>query len=97
MKSVSVNLRTWGDFACFTAPEMRVERVSYPVMTPSAARGILEAIFWKPEIAYERDRIGVLKENPFLSVRRNEIQGTITVKGKDGVSAWMKPLPKVPP
>ena len=44
-----VEVRVWGDLACFTRPEMKVERVSYDVMTPSAARGILEAIFWKPE------------------------------------------------
>lgn len=97
MKSVLINLRTWGDFACFTAPELRVERVSYPMMTPSAARGILEAIFWKPEIVYEVDRIAVLKEIRFLSVRRNEIQGTITVRGKEGVSAWMKDPSKFSP
>ena len=47
-------VKLWGDFACFTRPEMKVERVSYPVMTPSAARGALEAIFWKPEIALAR-------------------------------------------
>jgi CRISPR-associated protein Cas5d len=97
IKSVSINLRTWGDFACFTAPEMRVERVSYPVMTPSAARGILEAIFWKPEFIYEVNSISVLKEIRFLSVRRNEIQGTVTVRGKDGVSAWMKDPSKYSP
>jgi CRISPR-associated protein Cas5d len=45
-----VTVRVWGDFACFTRPEMKVERVSYPVMTPSAARGILEAIFWEPQM-----------------------------------------------
>ena len=45
-----LEVKLWGDYACFTRPEMKVERVSYPVMTPSAARGILEAIFWKPEM-----------------------------------------------
>jgi CRISPR-associated Cas5-like protein len=47
-----VHLRVWGDFACFTRPEMKVERVSYPIMTPSAARGILEAVFWEPQMYY---------------------------------------------
>jgi CRISPR-associated protein Cas5d len=97
MNEVPINLKTWGDFACFTAPEMRVERVSYPVMTPSAARGILEAIFWKPEIRYEVDEIAVLKDIQFISVRRNEIQDTITVKGKAGVSAWMRDAAKFQP
>ena len=52
MKDNQVHLRVWGDWACFTRPEMKVERVSYPVMTPSAARGILEAIFWEPQVCY---------------------------------------------
>jgi CRISPR-associated protein Cas5d len=52
MNDNRVTVRVWGDFACFTRPEMKVERVSYPVMTPSAARGILEAIFWEPQIYY---------------------------------------------
>src|SRR6266511_3329852 len=97
MNEIPVTLKTWGDFACFTAPEMRVERVSYPVMTPSAARGVLEAIFWKPEIRYEVDEIAVLKEIQYVSVRRNEIQDTITVRGKDGVNAWMKDASKFQP
>lgn len=97
MKSVAVALKTWGDFACFTAPELRVERVSYSVMTPSAARGILEAVFWKPEIRYEVDRIAVLKEIRRISIRRNEIQGTVTVKGNQGVNAWMKDASKFEP
>lgn len=97
MNEIRIILKTWGEFACFTAPEMRVERVSYPVMTPSAARGILDAIFWKPEIRYEVDEIMVLKKIQFVSVRRNEIQDTITVKGKDGVNAWMKDASKFEP
>ncbi|MBI4027668.1 MAG: CRISPR-associated protein Cas5 [Verrucomicrobia bacterium] len=47
-----VHIRVWGDFACFTRPEMKVERVSYPIMTPSAARGVIEAIFWEPQMYY---------------------------------------------
>ena len=62
-----------GDFACFTRPEMKVERVSYPVMTPSAARGALEAIFWHPEVAWRVREIRVLKPIRFFSVLRNEV------------------------
>lgn len=72
MKS-TVCLRVWGDYACFTRPEMKVERVSYDCMTPSAARGILEAIHWKPQITWVIDRIHVLKPIRFTSVRRNEV------------------------
>ncbi|WP_054651174.1 type I-C CRISPR-associated protein Cas5c [Salidesulfovibrio brasiliensis] len=68
-----VRLRVWGDYACFTRPEMKVERVSYDVMTPSAARGLLEAIYWKPSIKWVVDRIHVMKEIRFDNVRRNEV------------------------
>ena len=68
-----VRLHVWGDFACFTRPELKVERVSYDVITPSAARGILEAIYWRPAIRWQIDRIHVLKPIRFQSVRRNEL------------------------
>lgn len=68
-----VRLSIWGERACFTRPEMKVERVSYDVITPSAARGILEAIHWKPAIRWHVDRIHVLKPIRFESVRRNEV------------------------
>lgn len=68
-----VRLHVWGDRACFTRPEMKVERVSYDVMTPSAARGILESIHWKPAIAWVVDRIHVLRPIRFQSFRRNEV------------------------
>lgn len=71
--SYGVKLRVWGEYACFTRPEMKVERVSYDVMTPSAARGILEAIHWKPAILWVVDRIHVLKPIRFQSLRRNEV------------------------
>jgi CRISPR-associated protein Cas5d len=66
-------LEVWGDYACFTRPEMKVERVSYDVMTPSAARGIFEAILWKPEIKWHIKRIEVLNPIQWISVRRNEV------------------------
>ena len=68
-----VRLLVSGDFACFTRPEMKVERVSYDVMTPSAARGILEAIHWKPAIRWIVEAIHVLKPIRFQSIRRNEV------------------------
>jgi CRISPR-associated protein Cas5d len=71
--SYGVRLRVFGERACFTRPEMKVERVSYDVMTPSAARGVLEAIHWKPAIVWVVDRIRVLKPIRFQSFRRNEV------------------------
>lgn len=66
-------LEVWGDYACFTRPEMKVERVSYDVMTPSAARAIFEAILWKPAIRWNVTRIEVLNLIKWISVRRNEV------------------------
>lgn len=68
-----VRLKVRGPFACFSRPEMKVERVSYDVMTPSAARGILEAVHWKPAIRWIVDEIHVLKPIRFQSLRRNEV------------------------
>jgi CRISPR-associated protein Cas5d len=73
-----IKLRVWGDYACFTRPEMKVERVSYDVMTPSAARGILEAIHWKPAIRWVIDRIHVLRPIKFDNIRRNEVSSKIS-------------------
>ncbi|MDD3313217.1 type I-C CRISPR-associated protein Cas5c [Pseudodesulfovibrio sp.] len=74
-----IKLRVWGDYACFTRPEMKVERVSYDVMTPSAARGILEAIYWKPSIRWVIERIHVMKPIRFDNVRRNEVAAKVPV------------------
>jgi len=84
-----IKLHCWGEWACFTRPEMKVERVSYDAMTPSAARGVVEAIYWKPEIRWRIDRIIVLKPIRFASVRRNEVRdkiatGAVTKAMKDG-------------
>lgn len=68
-----ISVEVHGEFACFSRPEFKVERVSYPVITPSAARGILEAIFWKPEIRYEIRRIGIVRQGTQISIMRNEI------------------------
>ena len=73
-------VEVWGDYALFSRPEMKVERVSYDVMTPSAARGILEAIYWHPGIKYEIERIFVLNEIKFTNIRRNEVLQKISVE-----------------
>jgi CRISPR-associated protein Cas5d len=85
-----IKLLVWGEYGSFNRPEMKVERVSYDVMTPSAARGILEAIYWKPQMRWVVDRIHVLNPIRFTHVRRNEISVKIPVKSKTGVSAAMK-------
>lgn len=68
-----IKIRVSGDYALFTRPEMKVERVSYDAMTPSAARGIIEAVYWKPAIRWIIDRIRVLNPIEFTNVRRNEV------------------------
>ncbi|NSW52421.1 MAG: type I-C CRISPR-associated protein Cas5 [Anaerolineae bacterium] len=70
-------IRVQGEYACFTRPEMKVERVSYDVITPSAARGIIEAVYWKPAIRWVIDKITVLKEIQFTNIRRNEVSTKI--------------------
>lgn len=88
--SYGIKLKVWGDYASFNRPEMKVERVSYDVMTPSAARGILEAIYWKPEMRWVVDQIHVLAPIRFTHIRRNEISCKIPVGGASGVVAAMK-------
>ena len=66
-------LKVWGDFACFTRPEIKTERVSYEIITPSAARGVFEAILWSPEIQWNVESIQVLNPIKWINVRRNEI------------------------
>ena len=68
-----LEVHVWGEFACFTRPEMKVERVSYPVMTPTAARGVLEAIFWRPEFRWQIREIHVLNPIRWFSILRNEV------------------------
>jgi len=83
-----VKLKAWGDYACFTRPEMKAERVSYDVITPSAARGILEAIYWKPSIRWIIDKIHVINQIRFDNIRRNEV-------GVEGSSGTKIPINKV--
>ena len=70
-----------GDYALFSRPEMKVERVSYDVITPSAARGVLEAIYWKPQIRWIIDEITVINSIRFTNIRRNEISKKISTRG----------------
>lgn len=79
-----IKLHIWGDYACFTRPEMKVERVSYDIITPSAARGILEAIHWKPAIVWVVDKIHLLKPVRFESIRRNEVGSKISASKASG-------------
>lgn len=79
-----LEVKVWGEFACFTRPEMKAERVSYPVMTPSAARGILEAIFWKPEFSWRIREIHVLKPIRHFSILRNEVNSKMVVTTAQG-------------
>lgn len=73
-----IRVKVWGDRACFTRPEMKAERVSYEAMTPSAARGVLEAIHWKPAIRWVVDRIHVLNPVVVTGIRRNELESKIS-------------------
>lgn len=101
MSLPTVSVKVWGEFALFTRPELKVERVSYPMMTPSAARGVLDAILYKPQMIWHVRRISVLRPMTFpnhfpkaeaerafrlIGIRRNEIQGTIASRMVQG---WM--------
>ena len=84
---MSVKVEVWGDYALFTRPELKVERVSYDVMTPSAARGLLEAIYWHPGMKWVVDRIYVLNPIRFTNIRRNEVSATISASKVKSVMA----------
>ena len=75
---MAVKVEVWGDYALFTRPEMKVERVSYDVMTPSAARGLLEAIYWHPGMKWVIDKIYVLSPIKFTNIRRNEVSEIVS-------------------
>jgi CRISPR-associated protein Cas5d len=82
-----IYLRTWGALACFTRPEMKVERVSYSVMTPSAARGLLEAILYKPQFRWRVHRIAVKQLIRFIALRRNEVKCRIPTRNPQPICA----------
>lgn len=77
---MSIRFRSWGDYALFTRPEFKVEKCTYDIITPSAARGLLESIFWHPGLAWRIDRIHVCSPIRFTNVRRNEVKSTISAR-----------------
>jgi len=79
-----LEVKVWGDFAAFVRSEMKVERVSYQVMTPSAARGILEAIFWRPQFIWWVEEIHILKPVRYYSIVRNEVNGRASERTATG-------------
>lgn len=93
---MSIQIEVWGDYACFSRPEMKTERVSYDVMTPSAARGLIESIYWHPGLRYCIDRIHVLAPIRFTNIRRNEVKSTLLASkalsaGKSGEALALIP------
>lgn len=77
---MSISVEVWGDYACFSRPELKTERVSYDVMTPSAARGLLDAICWHPGMRWVVDRIHVCAPIRFTNIRRNEVKDIISAR-----------------
>ena len=77
---MSVQVEVWGDYACFTRPELKTERVSYDVMTPSAARGLLDSIYFHPGLLWIVDRIHVCAPIRFTNIRRNEVKEVISAQ-----------------
>lgn len=91
--SQGIQVEVWGDYALFTRPELKVERVSYDVMTPSAARGLIEAIYWHPGLKWHVDRIHVLNPITFTNIRRNEVKDKVSSTNVRAVmSGGDKPL-----
>lgn len=91
---MAVLVEVWGEYACFSRPEMKVERVSYDVMTPSAARGLLEAIYWHPGMKWVIDRIYVRSPIRFTNLRRNEVKDVVNARRvravmERGGEAWL--------
>lgn len=74
---MSMRIEVWGNYACFSRPEMKTERVSYDIITPSAARGLVEAIYWHPGLKYHIDRVYLLSPIRFTNIRRNEVKSTL--------------------
>lgn len=81
---MAVKVEVWGDFACFSRPEMKVERISYDVITPSAARGLLEAVYWHPGMRYRIDNIYVLSPIRMTNIKRNEVKSKILASSVKG-------------
>lgn len=79
-----LEVKVWGELACFTRPEMKVERVTYPVMTPSAARGVCEAIYWRPQMRWWIEEIQVLNPIRYFSILRNEVNSRASERAAAG-------------
>ena len=77
---MAIQVEVWGEYACFTRPEFKVEKTSYDMMTPSAARGLLESIYWHPGLRWVIDRIHVCAPIRFTNIRRNEVKDTISAR-----------------
>ena len=91
---MAISVEVWGEYACFSRPEMKVERVSYDVITPSAARGLIEAVYWHPGLKWIIDRIRVCAPIRFTNIRRNEVKDVISGKTakklmENGGEAWI--------
>ena len=91
---MSMRIEVWGDYACFSRPEMKTERVSYDIITPSAARGLVEAIYWHPGLKYHIDRVYLLSPIRFTNIRRNEVKSTLLASAalsaaKGGVAPFL--------
>jgi CRISPR-associated protein Cas5d len=87
LSHIPLEVKVWGCNACFTRPELKVERVTYPMMTPTAARGVLEAIFWKPQFSWNVVSIGVMKDIEYQGIMRNEVN---TLASERSARAWEK-------
>lgn len=94
MSASTVQVKISGEFALFTRPEAKVERVSYPIPTPSAARNIMDSICWRPEMRWVVDSISILKPIHYISVRRNEVQSKIS---QTAVRSWIADPSKYEP
>lgn len=86
-KRITHALEVWGDFACFTRPEMKVERFSYPCPTPGASRGVFEAIYFKPQFRWQVTRIELLNPPAYIALRRNEVKEKLN---EVAVKRWMR-------
>lgn len=89
---MSIRIEVWGKYACFSRPELKTERVSYDIITPSAARGLVEAIYWHPGMRYTIDRIYLLSPIHFTNIRRNEVKSTFPASAVRDAAKKGKPL-----
>jgi CRISPR-associated protein Cas5d len=94
MKTPEFHLRIRGGMACFTRPEFSTERLSYELMTPSAARGVMEAVLWKPAIRWEVTSIALLKPVQWIEFRRNEVNSRVSTQNALRASRGGEPLPE---